>query len=531
MKKILFILFIILFLFYSLPLFFIKNICASHDERFIINLTLSLPLNSFIMPVNYYGPIQSYFLLIIFSIFYFYGLFKFGSGIEFLKYLYVNNFSAFLFLGKLLSFLFFIFSIFIFYKIIKIKKFKIETLIFFIFIFFTTPIIYQFSTHIKVELLLFCLISMIIYYSLKLQNFYKIRYIIILAILSGFLITAKYNTVFFVVLPIIIILLHSKFNVLKVYKDILLFCFILIIFILILHPSILFDTKNFFSDIKYIFYVVNIGHINFVKAKNFTDNFKIIYNILTSNLSFIYWIFFLFCIFRNLKNIYLLQFFIVIFLFLIFLIKWKFKLNHYIVPILPFVFYLIIFEFDKYSKKIQYFFILFFFLFSINYFYKNIEYIKSLTKVDDRILAKKYIEENIAENSKILLEDLYDYSPYILPADLPIIYDEPKISSRKKLKQIYFENLIKYGRSKKFKLTFLNIPLEGERLLTFKFPDLNFIKNNFDYVIISNSIYYRFKNYNGNDTFMLSAKKFYFEDLMQFKKIKEIGNIKIIKIN
>jgi len=158
--------------------------------------------------------------------------------------------------------------------------------------------------------------------------------------------------------------------------------------------------------------------------------------------------------------------------------------------------------------------------------YTNIKYsiqiLKNYSKTDIRLVMKNYVEKNITEGSKILLEDRYNYSPFLLPDKIPVEYDSIYYVNRQRMKRKYFETLSKYGKARKFNITFLNIPLEGIRMKNYLFPDKKYLLENFDYIIICQEIRERFKSPIPEDNnilskFLNSGYDFYYNILPQFE--------------
>jgi len=535
MKRTLGIISIFLLFFYSLPLYYYKNYLPSHDERFIINLTFSLPLNNFLPPVYYYGPIQLYFLLISYSPLVIFGYIFKNNGIDYVKHLFVNDFQILTLIGKLTSLLFFVIALFIIFFIAKEKKWKPITLLFLILSFFFLHPLYISMTTIKNEALLFFLIFLFIYINIKLKNTHNINYLYFLAIISAALFIAKYNMIILLIFPIITFLPISKIKK-KFITNFFKFLMFFLLFTILFMPAFLFDFRRFFEDFIYIFKIVNIEHIGWQQTTKLSESIYLTLNLFFANLP-ITFIFLLPCIFIYeiiiKKNTIILSYYATLIIYCIFLLKWKYRLPHYVIPIIPFIL-IIIFDFiNNLENKLILIFIAITLISSFSAFRKNLNYIQSLKFKDIRILAKEYIENTIPENSRILLEDRFDYSPYILPSAAPQEYDAIN-PAREKIKQKYFELLIQYGAGKKYNIIFINVPLEGQRLLTFKFPTLEYLQNNCDYIVINEAYSYRFRDSkDSKNNFMNDAYKFYFETLKNFEIISELknstGTIKIYK--
>lgn len=532
-NKILLLFIILLLIFYSLPLLFVNNVLPSHDERFIIDVSLSLPMNSFIMPVNYYGTLHSYYLLFFYSFLLLPGYFLYGNGIEFIKNIYVNNPQLILLISKLSSYILFVFSIVIWCFISKKRKWDFKTNIFILFTLFLTPRLYSFATIVKVEMLSITIISILILIFLKYNDDDSSKNLLLLSIISGLLFSTKYNLIILIVIPLtsfFINFCNSKDYKLLL-KNILVFIFVMFITIIITKPVLIISPEIFINDFKYIFSVVDIGHIGWEFEETFIGNLLAMINIFYLNLPLVYFILFPVAFIYYLKKRKYIPLLLGIFVFLIFLFIWKFKLPHYILPILPLIVFISADLFNNIKVfKCRIIFIILIIL-SIGNIDDSFSYLKSYLKKDSRIIAKEYIEKNIPLGSKILLEDLYNYSPYILPIKQPTEYDAPPFEHRKELKRKYFQILTNYGNEPKYKLSFLNIPLEGKRLFSFKFPDKEYIINNFDYVVINTSISSRLRNVtpSNHSDFIKKAYQFYYEILPEFES-KIINNIILYKI-
>ncbi|HPG31234.1 MAG TPA: hypothetical protein PKY81_12025 [bacterium] len=516
-KHLLFGLIIVIIIFYSLPLFFIKNILASHDEKFIIDLTLSLPLNKFAMPVNYYGPLQSYILLFFYSLLLIPGYLFNNGGIDYVKNIYVNNPQILLLISKIASFLLFVSSIYIWKIIAQKTNWRFSTKLFLILTLFFTPILYSFATTVKVELLAILLVSLIILCYLNYSEKPTIYNFIMLSVSTALLFSVKYNLIVLAVIPLSIFVLNffSHKSLKRVIVTLFSFSILVILAITISMPVLIIQPKIFISDFKYIFSILELGHIGWQFDNSPIANLKSFINIFYLNMPAIFFIILPLAIFYFIKLKKNIPIIVGIFIFFIFMFKWKFKLAHYFLPVIPFILFISADYFDKLqTRKLRIIILLFLFV-SIFHIKHSISYLKTYFVKDNRIITKEYIEKNIPAGSRILLEDIYNYSPYILPSEMPVEYDAPDGEHRKRLKRKYFQLLIDYGKAPKYKLTFLNVPLEGKRLLTFDFPDENYLRANFDYAIINRNISSRFENLKSKNQngFIEKARHFYFNVL------------------
>ncbi len=516
-------------IFFAIPLLYYNNINFSHDERFIVDLTFSIPANNFIFPVNYYGPVHSYLLLFVYSILSLFGFILKGNAIEYIKFVYVNNPEIILLLGKFCSYILFLSSLFLFGLIAKIKVWSSKTIFFGMMIFALSPELYKSSTIIKVELLTFFCSVIMIYLYVKYADFNIKKFSFYSGIMTGIIFCSKYNLIILSVFPATVILFKNlKISKKQTLQLLFFYFFISVLTILILLPGLILNFKEFVSDISVIFTALKYGHLNFKGYYGFIENVKGTFSVVNSNIPLIFYFILLFVL-RYPKKYF--EFLIILFVFLFFIFKWKFKLNHYFIPILPF-FYFIFFDIinNVKSKKVLFLILIIFFLY-IPYSYKEIKkYLINYIQYDYRKSAKDYVELNIEENKTIVIEDRYFYSPYILPSMMPLEWDYKNIGKRNSLKKKYFDLLIKYGISKKYKLIILNVPLEGSKMETFEFPDLQYLKDNCDYVITNRLYYSRFdKYYMKKSEFEKKAEKFYYEILPVFESI-DIERIKIYKI-
>lgn len=526
-------------IFAGYPLIYWRDILYSHDEFFIINTALSLPLNNFIAPISYYGPSQFYLLVAVYSILSLFGITAGISPADYIKILYANNFESILLVSKILSFVFFIGAILtllgIYNNFIRNTSYK-KTTFSFLLILITlilSPVILTIATSVKVESFLFFLVSAFVFFYLKWRKYGEKKFLIITVIICGIMTSAKYNMIIVLSAPIMALIIDFKTKPLvEILKNLAVTLSLFCITFLILTPAVIFKTSDFVKDISYIFEAVKFGHLGFEEKIGLKENIIFAFKIIFSTIPWVVMllglagIFFSFGKNKN-ENIPLA---IYLGIFVLFVIKWNFKLSHYFVPAIPVIFYFIMLIAERLNTK----YLIGIIILMICVHHTNINLFitqtKNTVKSENRIKIKNYISSYIPAESRIMLEDMYYYSPMLIPASSPIEYSTRSNNKpRLKLKAEYFKMLSDYGKSRKFRLTFLNVPLEGELLDSFVFPDENYLLENIDYVIVSKNLSSRFRIIPADTLFFKTGNNFYFNVLNKFES-KQFGNLILYKI-
>lgn len=294
---------------------------------------------------------------------------------------------------------------------------------------FSTGII-QFAHFGTFEIWLTFFTTLLFWCCLFIKQHPTTRLTIILAILTGILVSIKISHL--AILPIALLVItiqeifqnkirHHFFKIIMILKGFFLFFLITLFIYLITNPYTFLDTKSFLSTMQYESSLA-LGTLPVFYTGEFYNTLPIIFQflhvypfLLNPIIELIFIASFLYLLIKILKTknitlIFLLSFYALLFFSqAILFVKW----TRYMIPTLPFMFLTIAVAISDFSFQIKsqglkkYFFIIISLMGVITLIFSISYFITAFIKPDTRIAAYTFAKKNIPTNAKILSE-VYD---------------------------------------------------------------------------------------------------------------------------